>query len=471
MNGPRRERRLLAIAGMGAAALTALSGCQSPARHPTATPAPLTAAFHATLPADVGTPQPVPTRWWTLFHDATLDDLETRTLAANYDLEMAEAHLREALAAWQGAGGARRPTVTGDMEYRRQHEPSILKNKAPLVNQYVVTGIDVAWDADLFGRVRDLAEAARAGVDARTAAREQLALTVTAEVARTYFSLRGHQQAEAELQHAVELADAAVDLTRGRMAEGVANAVDLANARRAAEAVRAELIPVQAAIGRDLLHLGVLTTQPAAALYADLGRRAPLPPEPPAPGVGQPADLLRARPDVREAEAELRASSKLAAAATANLMPRLTFSGDLSFYAFGWGVGPRLTWDLFDRRRARARQTEAADRTDVAYARYQQVVLGAVNEVEAALGGLNAARGRRDALRAADAEAAGVAADARRRADLGVANKSTIVAAEQVQAIAAATLARQEAVVRESWVTLIQALGGGVEAPAAPAAR
>lgn len=470
MSGMRRERRRLAVAGFWAVALAALAGCQSPALRPTATPAPLTAGFHGTLPADVGPPQPVPAQWWTVFHDSILDDLETRTIAANYDLDVAEAHVREALAAWQGASGARHPSVEGDVEYRRQHEPSMLKNNAPLVNQYVITGVDVAWDADLFGRVRDLAAASKAGVDARTAAREELALTLTAEVARTYFSLRGNQQAQADLERAVQLADTAVNLIRSRMVEGVANGVDLAHARRAADAVRAELLPVQAAIDRDLLHLGVLTTQSAAALYAALGRPSPLPAEPAAPRLGQPADLLRARPDVWEAEAALRASSKLAAAATADLLPRLTFSGDLSFYAFGWGVGPRLTWDLFDRRRARARQSEAGARADAAYTRYQQVVLGAVNDVEGALAGLRGARSRRDVLRAAAADATAVAADARRRADLGVANRSNIVAAEQAEAIADATLAAQEAVVRESWVTLMQSLGGGVERPPSPGA-
>ena len=103
-------------------------------------------------------------------------------------------------------------------------------------------------------------------------------------------------------------------------------------------------------------------------------------------------------------------------------------------------------------------------RTDEAYARFQQVVLAAVDDVEAALSGLDAARSRRDLLRASAGDAAAVAADTRHRADLGTANQSNIVAADQAQAVAAASLAAQEATVRASWVTLIQALGGGVVA-------
>lgn len=467
-----RRRRFCRTGGLllaGAALI--LGGCQTPPPRPLAAATRLPDAYLGSPPSAGGGDRAIPARWWELFHDAALGRLETRTLTANYDLDAAEARLRAALAAWRGRDAGRRPSVIGDVEYRRQHEAPILKNHAPLLDQYVVTGVDATWDADLFGRVRRLAAAAQADAAARAAARDQLALTLTAEVARTYFDLRGKQQAQVELRQAAKLAGAELKLVRRRMAAGVADGVDLAEARRVLDVAKARLDPLPAGIARDLLHLGLLTAQPARALYRELARPEPLPAEPAAPAVGAPVDLLRARPDIREAAAEVAASGNLAAAARADLLPRLTFSGDLSFYAFGWGVGPQLTWDVFDRSRVRARQARAGADAEAAYARYQETVLAAVNDVERALADLAAARHRQAALRSAWSEAETLAADARRRARLGVANRADIVAAERTQVLAAAALAAQEAAVREGWVSVVCALGaGGGSLPGPPAA-
>jgi outer membrane protein TolC len=183
--------------------------------------------------------------------------------------------------------------------------------------------------------------------------------------------------------------------------------------------------------------------------------------EPAAPALGTPAELLRGRPDIRQAEQELVASSAIEAASTAGLFPRLTFSGQLSFFAFGWGIGPNLSWDVFDRRHVRARQAQAGARADAAFARYQLAVLAAVEDLENALASLQAAKGRRDAVKSRREEAAKLTEYARRRAELGVSNRIEIVAAEQAEADAASGLAVQEAGVREAWVAVFKALGGG----------
>jgi outer membrane protein, multidrug efflux system len=455
------RRRLRAAPLFGAMAL--LAGCQTPpSRPPPAPPAPLPASFHGTLPpGSGGAAQPISPQWWNSFGDPILTQLETRTLDANYDLRQADARLREARARWLEADSGREPSVGAGVEYRRQHQPPLEKSKDPLLDQYFVSGFDASWEADLFGRVRKLAAAAQADAGAQVAARNDLAITLTAEVARNYFELRGQQESLAAMRRSCTLSAAELELTRRRVALGAANSTDVAGAQQSLDARTADCSSLRAAGADTITRLSLLTAQPVATLRPLLATAAPLPAEPAAPVLGTPADLLRARPDIRQAEQELVASAAVVDAARADLLPRLTFNGQLSFYAFGWGVGPNLTWDVFDRRRVRARQAQAGARADAAFARYQQTVLAAVADVETALTNLAAARDRRDALKSAWQASTKLAADISARAQLGVANRFDVVAAERAEADAAGGLALQEAAVREAWVAVIKALGGG----------
>ncbi len=445
-----------------------LLGCQSTRPRPPPSAGSMPASFHGGLPGDGGAAaQAIGPRWWELFHDPALSGLVLRALEANRDLRVADAQVREARALWIAADVDRGPAVHAGAEYRRQHQPPDEKNKDALVDQFVVSGFDASWEADLFGRIRSLATAAHASLEAETAARNDLAITVAAEVARNYFELRGRQQLEAGLRRSIELRTTEVDLDGRRAALGVANLRDIVAARQDLARAKADLGDAETAITRAIQRLGVLTAQPADAVDPAAGASVRPDDEPAAIAPGTPAELLRRRPDIREAEQELVASSASEDAAKADLMPRLTFNGQLSFFAFGWGVGPNLTWDVFDRRRVNARHDQASARADAAFAHYQQTVMTAVEEVENALANLQAARDRRAALRSAREEASRPADFARRRAELGVSNRMEIVTAEQAEADAAGALAVQEAVVREAWVAVFKALGGGWTAPEA----
>jgi multidrug efflux system outer membrane protein len=408
--------------------------------------------------------------WWESFHDPVLTGLVVRALGANRDLQAADAQLREARALWLAADADRSPAVRAEAEYRRQHEPPDEKNKDALVDQFFVSGFAASWEADLFGRIRSLAAAAHASAEAQAAARSDLALALAAEVGRNYFGLRAQQWARSGLRHAIESRTVELDLNLRRAALGTANRRDLAAARQNLAREQGERGDVEAAISRTIQRLSVLTAQPAEVLLPVLEAPTSLGDEPAEPALGTPAELLRRRPDIRQAEEELVASSATADAARADLLPRLTFDGQLSFFAFGWGVGPHLTWDVFDRRRVKAREAQATARADAAFARYQQTVLTAVEDVENALANLQAAGNRRNALQEAAEQASGPAASARRRADLGVSNRLELVAAERADADAASVLAMQEAVVREAWVAVFKALGGGWDASDAGAA-
>lgn len=458
--GCLRIRRAAALCG----ALGGLGGCALPPPRPPPPPPSVPASFHAALPA---APHPAALRpdWWESFHDPVLNQLVGRCLDANYDLQLADARFREARALWLGADTAAAPSIQAAAEYRRQHQPPDEKNKDAIIDQYVVLGFDASWEVDLFRRLRDRTAAAQANVRAQAAARGELAVSLAAEVARNYFELRGEQAAVAALEASVGLRARQLDLLRRREALGVANALEVAAARQRLDAETAELAGLRAAVPQTIHRLTVLTVRPADVLFPLLDAPAPPATEPRAPANVTPAAVLRQRADIRQAEEELTASSALAAAAGADLFPRLTFTGQFSFFAFGWGIGPNLTWDVFDRRRVRARQAAAGAGADAAFARYKLVVATAVAEVESALVRLSAARERRDALKAAEREARATVDLVRRRESLGVANRLDLVAVELAEEDAARAAALQEAGVSEAWVTVFKALGGGWTPP------
>ena len=425
------------------------------------------ANFRGTLPTVHGeAPPEAGAQWWKLFNDPVLTRLVTRALDANYDMRLAAARLREARARWLEAGTELSPTMHAVGEYRRQNLPPDEKNQDKPLRDIFVSGFDATWEADLFGRVRSLTSAARASVDAQVAVSDDLAVTLAAEVARNYFELRGQQESLAALRRSVELRAVELDLTRRRAAMGEANVVDLAAARQNLNSQMAHVGDLDAAISRTIRRLSVLTAQLADELYPVLAAQAHPGNEPAALALGTPADLLRRRPDIRQAEQELVASSSIEDAAKAELFPRLTFNGQLSFFAYGWGIGPSLSWDVFDRRRVKAHQVQAAARGDAAFAHYQLTVLTAVEDVENVLASLKAARDRRDVLKSSLEESAKIVEYTRRRAGLGVSNKIEIVAAELEEANASGVLAAQEAVVREAWVAVFKALGAGWQASA-----
>ncbi|OIQ95676.1 toluene efflux pump outer membrane protein TtgC precursor [mine drainage metagenome] len=470
---PRPTSLLLAARPLAAGLLTLLAGCATQPGSATKPPpaAPLPAAFDGHLTKERGeSPAPVARDWWTAFNDATLDRLVSHALSANEDILIADARLREAEAGYAAARTGREPSVDAVAEYRRQHLPPNDRNRDPLISQYAVTGIAASWDADLFGRVRSLAEAARAGVRAGRAARDDAALAVSSALARTYLEYRGEQAALVQAHRIRDLRASEVGWIRRRIDAGLAGRAELAEASMRLDAQDADLADLGREHARTLHRLAVLAAEPADRLRTLLAEPAPLAPEPACPPQPSPALLLSRRADIQQAAQELVAARAVVDASQAELLPRLTFSGQLSFFAFGWGLGPNLQWDLFDRARVKAREARAAAQADEAVARYQRTVRLAVSEVEDALSDLDAARQRRDSLKAAAGQAGLLADYARQRLAAGLATRIDLADAQVAEARARLELDAQESAVRRAWVGLFTALGGGGPASEAPKA-
>jgi NodT family efflux transporter outer membrane factor (OMF) lipoprotein len=418
---------------------------------------------------DSGVPQ---TAWWQAFEDPALDVLVERALAVNLEIAGARARLLAARAALgeqraqQGPGGA----VQG--AYARVR-PSFIPFGVSLPGvqfrdfDLYQTDVDASWELDLVGRHRRTVEAATAQVDAWSASLDDVRLAIAAETARAYLELRCQQSRLEMLTRAVQLDASRRHLVELRLAEGTGSALDLERLREEQDMTSGEIPGVLGAITVQLDRLARLTGGEPGALDDALGTARGVPPPPAKVSVGDPAQLIRRRPDVRAAERNLAADTALVGVATADLFPKVTLTGNIGMAANDVGggaaglysIGPSISWGIFDLRRVRARIDEAGARRDEALAYYQEAVLAALNDAESALTGyarrMETVAARRRNLQSAEREE-GLAAQ---RFHEGVANSLEVADAARHRLTAEERLLSARADLSLAYVALETSLG------------
>jgi len=410
--------------------------------------------------------------WWKAYGDPALDELETRALGANQDLQAAAARVEQARATAGVARSAYLPSVALDASTERQRYSLTEDNAFPQdqTNTYVGS-LDASWELDLFGRVRRLNESARADAQASQADFESVRLALTADVATTLFALRALDQELRWLADGIGLRRRELDLVRAQRRRGAATDFDLARAETELASTEAE--SAGTANRRALLQdaLSLLVGEPASAFAVPAG--APLPfaqvPEIPA---GLPSDLLERRPDVAAAERALVAANARIGVAKAAFFPALSLTGgagygtsDLShlFQADSrvWSIGPSLYLPLFQGGRNRATLARSQAAYTEAVAVYRQRVLTAFREVQDALTSarLLAEQSSAQDRALAAAQRAGVLAQKRYRA--GFVSFFEVIDAQRT-VLAAERASTQVAAQRlTNSVALIKSLGGG----------
>ncbi|MGC4028942.1 MAG: efflux transporter outer membrane subunit [Steroidobacteraceae bacterium] len=424
-------------------------------------------------------------RWWALFADPMLDDLVARALQSNRSLAAAEARLKEARAARREQVMGLLPTLSSSASATSQRQSlGATPGGVPTVRDYDLyeAGFDASWELDLFGRVRRGNQAARASQQAAQAARDDVRLSVIAEVARNYFELRGAQlQLQVSTRNA-ENQQRALDLVRTRQDAGRGTALDTARAEAQIQTTLAAVPPLEAAVTRAQHRIEVLVGLRPGQLAEQLSPTAPLPALPPTVALDDPATLLRRRPDLRVAERQLAATSALIGVAVADFFPRITLNGAIGLSALDAGAlgdhgndfrrfGPALSWAFLDSARVYQRVRAAGARHEQALANYEQAVLTALEDVENSLSDYGRQRRRLEHLSAA-ARASVLAADlATQRFEGGVDDFLTALDAYRTALLAEEELAAGQTQAATALVALYKALGGGWETDVAqPAA-
>lgn len=420
--------------------------------------------------------------WWKVFRDPLLDTLIEKALAANPDLRVAEARVREVRAQAESTGAALLPRVGAGSTVLRARENAPPAPPDGVVIPIYRAGFDSSWELDLFGGVRRGVEAAQAEAQATEESRNGVLVTLLGDVARHYVELRGFQQQLARAGETVAAQRDSCTLTAERLAAGLTSELDLARVTGQLALFEAQVPPLEGAVQRTLFRLATLVGEEPGALAPLLSAQAPVPAPPPEVNIGLPAELLLRRPDVRRAERELAAATARVGVAEADLYPRFSLFGSfgLQSFRFGdladwssrvWSLGPSVRWSLFEGGKVRANIRAQNARQEQALARYDKALLTALEDVDGALVSFGKEEERRRSLAAAVAANTQVLETANALSRAGLADSLPVLDAQRALASSQAQLAQSQTAVTSHLVALYKALGGGWENAKDPAPR
>jgi NodT family efflux transporter outer membrane factor (OMF) lipoprotein len=382
---------LIAAAAAGLAACTV--GPDFRGAPPAAPIAARASAFHR-APEDASSAEPSAAPWWSALGDSELTALIEAALANSPDAAAAEARLRESRASLKEHKADALPKSGASASYINAELPKSTLDVGDL-NLYNL-GFDATWEVDLFGGTRRAIEAASAQSIAVEADLADTRVQLAAEVAQAYVDLRDRESRQELARRTADLEAKILDLTEQRRARGVASDLDVERVRTQVENTRASIIPLDEQISETLDRLAVLTGREPGSLDGELGALKPLPTLAAAVAVGDPAAMLRRRPDIRAAEFRLAAQTAQIGEREADWFPKLTLFGDLGFSSASAGslvrganflaLGiPYLQWNALDFGRTRARVTQAKASRDEAEAKYRSTVLEALRDADGAL--------------------------------------------------------------------------------------
>jgi NodT family efflux transporter outer membrane factor (OMF) lipoprotein len=376
---------------LGAAAIAAALLLQACSTAPTTAPmlaAEVPSAWQGRPVADALPRRPLDTGWWRTFGDPALDRLVERALAHNADLRGAAARVAEARALGDVQRAAALPTLDLGIGESRSRSVSAATGK-PYLQTVTQPQFQAAYEVDLWGRLDALNQAAVAQLQASEAARDSAALSVAATVASGYISLRALDARLEVARQTLQARASALDLARSRQSRGYTSALETQQSEAEYRATAAVIPQLQLAIRRQEHALGVLSGAAPGPIERGLPltdlQLAPL------PDTGLPSDLLRRRPDIAGAEAQVAATDAQLAAARAQLLPSLRLSatlGSISSSALTgdpfrlWSIGGSILAPLFEGGRLRALVGASDARREQALAGYEKTVLTAFGEVE-----------------------------------------------------------------------------------------
>ncbi|MDG2021946.1 MAG: efflux transporter outer membrane subunit [Phycisphaerales bacterium] len=434
-------------------------------------------AWHAAVLEDAAIETAAPGAWWIAFDDPTMIDLIAMADRQNFDLRIAVSSIRQARSEYGMAAADLYPqlALTPEAGFSDGNaEPGVGLNNADnngADSAYQVT-MDLGWEIDLWGRVRRSMESRDADLGAEIEAWRDILITIRAEVAASYIEVRAYQAQIDALEDTIVSYRQTVDLVTQTYDRGEANELELATAEANLARIVAGLPPLREAITRAVNRLSALVGEYPGELMRRLAITAPVPRTPTDIGVGIPADVIRRRPDVRQAERRLAAASALVGVAEASLYPALRINGAGGFSSqqiaglfdgsqLGGLVGIDFSWPIFTAGRLEAIVDLRDEQARQALLELQATMIGAVEDVENALSDHLESQIERAALKRNELAQARVMDFATERFRQGVDSLETLLAAERDLLDARQALAVADGQVAASAVLLYKALGGG----------
>lgn len=457
------------VVGRQPAQATAATSSSMAAGGPGSAVKPVPSAVAATTSAEQTLADGVATHdigWREFFTDTRLQTLIEQALANNRDLRVAVLNVERARAAYGIARADRFPTVAAGASQTRSGGNTVNPDRV-----YTASLGVSAFELDLFGRVRNLGQAALEQYFAQEEGQRSAQLSLIAEIANAYLTLAADRQSLQVAQATLDNQRGAYDLVVKRHQLGALSGLELSQAQTTVESARADVARYAGFIATDLNALSLLVGSPVdpallpPSLDTSVSGLAPLP-------VGLPSDVLLRRPDVRQTEHALRAANANVGAARAAFFPSISLTGSIGSTStelsglFGsgsrvWSFMPQITLPIFDAGRLGANLGVSKADRDIALARYEQSIQVGFREVADALA-LTATLSEQRQAQAALLEAADRGHRlSTARHDRGLDSYLVLLDAQRTLYSAQQSLVSAQLAEQANRVTLYKVLGGG----------
>lgn len=363
---------------------------------------------------------PVDDGWWKSFDDATLNSLIATGVDRNYDVAMALKRIAAARAAIGQARAGYFPTLNLSASWTKEQMSAVTTrfHGSHSIDDYFTLGLDMSWEIDVFGKVRQGVKGKEAAYKATRAEYDGMMVSVAAQIADAYFDLRMYQEQLMLAQQHCEEQEKVLKIATARMETGLGSMLDVSQARTTLYSTQATIPGIESNIRSSENALSVLLGDypgsldsllsvsmqlPKVDIMCDTcshgelgGLPALLPDYKRIVATGIPADLLRRRPDILEAEAEVAEYAAALGVAKKDFLPTLSINGSIGTSAFDfdklfthdsftYSIAPTLSWTVFDGLSRKYEVTQAKMQMEAGIDNYNLTVLNAVTEVDNAM--------------------------------------------------------------------------------------
>src|SRR6056297_1285155 len=337
-------------------------------------------------------------KWWEVYGDPVLAELEKRAVEGNLDLKTAYSRLCQARINRGISRSEFYPTLDGSGSAQRLQSSESMPTVygADDMDHYIAQ-FDSSWELDLFGGIRRSVQAAQAELEASRADLNDVLISLMAEVALNYIEAQTYQHRLDITRSNIKTQKKTYKLNKSRYQAGIIDELAVQQSLRNLERTRSQIPRLKSGLRQAQNRLAVLLGQKPGSVKDDIYSGKPIPEVPAEVAVGIPAEVMRRRPDIRRAERRLAAQTARIGVATAELYPKFHLFGTIGLEALElenkffdaqsqfWNIGPGISWKIFQGGALRLNIELQSEKQKQALIHYKSTVLKAQEEVENAL--------------------------------------------------------------------------------------
>ena len=421
--------------------------------------------------------------WWTAFNDPALDRLVEQAYRENLPLRTAGVRVLQARAQLGIAIGDFFPQTqqgVGAVQYNRiSDRAAAAVNIGGIDYWQSQVGLQASWELDFWGKFRRTIQSADASLLSSLADYDNTLVTLTADVANSYITIRTAEERIRIARENVGTQEESLKIAEAKFKYGTVTQLDVEQARTSLLNTQATIPPLETQLRQARDALSVLLGMPPSDLSDFLGASSGIPVSPPQVIVGIPVDLLRRRPDIRSAELQAAAQSSQIGVAKADLFPAFSLTGNFLFVStsvgtaslsdmFKWGsrqvqAGPTVQWNIFNYGQITNNVRVQDAKLQALLLTYQNAVLSAQQDVEDNLVAFLRNQDRARILAQSVTSAQIAVTIAIRQYREGITDFTTVLTAQQALLNQQDSLASTLGTISTSLVGVYRALGGGWE--------